>query len=502
VTMDLHLHLLLPEILVVATVLLLVTADLLLPAARRVRLVPVVAGLGLLAALLTLLLDGRTGGAVFGHFVVDGFSRFVRGMVLGAGVLLTLVSAPYTARMDRGHGEFYAILLFALVGVMLVSGVTDLMSMFVSLELVTIGSYVLAAFKRNDPRSTEAGLKYLVIGAVSSAILLFGVALVYGAAGSVDFGPISAHVAGKGFGPLLSLGTVLVMGGLFFKCSAVPFQVWAPDVYQGAPTPVTAFLSSVSKSAGFVLLLRIVQVLVAPAGSAGAEAWTPFFSVVAAATLLYGNLGAMAQKDVKRLLAYSSIGHAGYLMMGVTAVVASGTPALRQEGAGAVLFYLFAYYVTTITAFAVVAAVSAQARGHTASVAYAGLSRRSPLLAFAMLLALLSLAGVPPLAGLIGKFLVFFAIVDAAKAHPGLVALASVGALSVVLSLYFYLLLIREMYAKDPAPAGPEVPPLRVAAGHKLAVAFGIFAMIGLGVFWGPLHEAAQHAAAALFAAR
>ncbi len=278
--------------------------------------------------------------------------------------------------------------------------------------------------------------------------------------------------------------------------------MWAPDVYQGAPTPVTAFLSSVSKSAGFVLLLRVIQVLVAPAGAAGADAWIPFFSVVAAATLLYGNLGAMAQKDVKRLLAYSSIGHAGYLMMGITAVVASGTPALRQEGAGSVLFYLFAYYVTTITAFAVVAAVSAQARGHQASVTYAGLSRRSPLLAFAMLLALLSLAGVPPLAGLIGKFLVFFALVDAAKAHPGLVALASVGALSVVLSLYFYLLLIREMYAKDPVPEGPGVPALRVSLGHKLAVAFGICAMIGLGIFWGPLHEAAQHAAAALFAAR
>ena len=510
--MNLDLHFLLPEIVVVATALACVTVDILVAPARRNRFVAFTAALGLGAALLVVLLDRRTGAAVGGHFTVDAFSLFARTIAVAGGLLLVAVAAPYTARMDRGHGEFYALLLLALTGVMLTAGVSDLMSLFVALELITISSYALAAFKRHDPRSTEAGLKYLVVGAVSSAFLLFGIALVYGAVGAVDFHSIVAHVSGKGPGALLSLGTVLVFMGLFFKASAVPMQVWAPDVYQGAPSPVTGFLSSLSKSAGFVLLLRIVTTLVVPlgspvggaAGGVGAPTgpWGAFLGIVAGLTLLYGNLGAMAQKDVKRLLAYSSIGHAGYLMMGITAVVASGTPALRQEGAGSVLFYLFAYYVTTITAFAVVAAVSAQARGHQASVTYAGLSRRSPLLAFAMLLALLSLAGVPPLAGLIGKFLVFFALVDAAKAHPGLVALASVGALSVVLSLYFYLLLIREMYAKDPVPEGPGVPALRVSLGHKLAVAFGICAMIGLGIFWGPLHEAAQHAAAALFAAR
>jgi len=214
--MDLNLHLLLPEILVVATVSSS-SRRTSCCRARRVRLVPLIAGLGLAVALATLVLDGRTGGAVFGHFVVDGFQPVRPRHGARRRGAADPGRRPLHGAHDRGHGEFYAILLFALVGVMLVSGVSDLMSMFVSLELVTIGSYVLAAFKRNDPRSTEAGLKYLVIGAVSSAILLFGVALVYGATGSVDFGPISAHVAGKGFGPLLSLGTVLLLVGLFFK---------------------------------------------------------------------------------------------------------------------------------------------------------------------------------------------------------------------------------------------------------------------------------------------
>jgi NADH-quinone oxidoreductase subunit N len=490
--MDLSLHLLLPEMVVVATARLVVAADLVAkdPAKRR-ALAPAISAVGLLAALLVLLLDPREGPAVHGHFVVDAFSRFARGLALGGGVLVTAIAAAYTRRMDRGHGEFYALMLFALTGVLLVAGVADLMSLFVSLELVTVSSYVLAAFKRNDPRSTEAGLKYLVIGAVSSAVLLFGSALVYGAAGTVEFAGLSAHAAAKGFSPLLSLGTTMLLAGLFFKASAVPFQVWAPDVYQGAPTPITAFLATLSKSAGFVLLLRVMQVLVVPAaGQASAAGWTTFLGVVAVATILYGNLGAIPQKDVKRLFAYSSIGHAGYLLTGVAAVASAPTPAAAQDGAAAVLFYLLAYYVTTATAFAVVACVSAEGRGHGASVAYAGLARRSPLLGFAMLLALLSLAGVPPMAGLIGKFLVFYAVVE-----RGLYVVALVGAAAVVVSLYYYLLLIRQMYV---APSSTDAPtPLPWPA--RVAVAVGIAVLVGLGIWWRPAFDASKDAARALF---
>jgi NADH-quinone oxidoreductase subunit N len=496
-----NLHLLLPEIFVVLGGLLAVTVDLTFHAARRGRLVPWVAALGLAAALVAVVVGRPDGTALAGGHLSDAFSRFVRGLACAGGLVLVALSSSYTRRMDRGHGEFYGLLMFALLGVMLVSAVTDLMGLFVSLELITISSYVLAAFKRTDVRSTEAGLKYLVVGAVSSAFLLFGAALVFGATGSVTFATIAAHVAGKGFAPLLALGAGLVFMGLFFKCAAVPFQVWAPDVYQGAPSPVTAFLSSLSKSAGFVLLLRVTSFLVVPAvGTASGDAWVSFFGVVAALTLLYGNLGAMAQRDVKRLFAYSSIGHAGYMLMGVTVVVAA-SPSIRVDGAAAVLVYLVAYYVTTLTAFAVVVAVSAQGRGHDTSTAYAGLGRRSPFLAFAMLLALLSLAGVPPMAGLIGKFLVFYTVVAASEARHGLVALGVVGALGVVLSLYYYLLLIREMYAKPPAADGPSGP-LAVPAGVRVAVVVGIVALLGLGIFWGQAYDLAHEAAAALFVAR
>lgn len=494
--MDLNLRLLMPEMVVVLTALLVVTGDLLTKSdARRRLLAPATAAFGLAVALTTLLLDPSQGVAVQGHFVVDGFSRFARGLAVAGGIFVVGVGGAYTRRMDRGHGEFYALLLLALTGVMLVAGVSDLLSLFVSLELVTVSSYVLAAFKRNDPQSTEAGLKYLVIGAVSSAVLLFGIALLYGAAGSVEFTALSAHAAARGFSPLLALGTALVLAGLFFKASAVPFQVWAPDVYQGAPTPVTAFLASLSKTAGFVLLLRLVSVLVVPAaGQASAAGWTGFLGLVAAVTIVYGNLGAIPQRDVKRLLGYSSIGHAGYLLMGVAAVAAAKDASEAREGATAVLFYLLAYYVTTATAFAVVACVSGEGRGHDAGTSYAGLSRRSPLLAFAMLLSLLSLAGVPPLAGLVGKFLLFYAVVE-----RGLFAVAFVGAVAVVFSLYYYLLLIREMYVKP--PAGDTAPP-PIPASARWVVAFGIAALLALGIFWGPVYDAAKSAAGALFPAR
>jgi NADH-quinone oxidoreductase subunit N len=491
---SLDLHLLLPEAIVTATALLVVTIDLLDPRARRATLAPAVSAVGLAVALAVLVLDGRTGEALLGAFRVDAFSRFARALALGGGLLVLGIAAGWTRRMDRGHGEFYALLLFALLGAMLVAGVTDFVSLFVAVELVTVLSYVLAAFKRNDPRSAEAGLKYLVVGAVSSAILLFGIALVYGAVGSLSFSAASDHVASGGWSTLLALGTALVLGGLFFKASAVPFQVWTPDVYQGAPTPVTAFLSSVSKSAGFVLLLRLVQVLVVPAAAAGEGAsWAAFLTIVAIATLLFGNLGAIPQRDAKRLLAYSSIGHAGYLMMGVAAVAAAPTPALARDGATAVLFYLLAYYVTVLTGFAVIATVSATTKGHDVPGSYAGLARRSPFLGFAMLLTLLSLAGVPPLAGLVGKFLVFKAVVD-----RGLTVLALVGAASVVISLYYYLLFAKQMYVRRGSPED-EARPIPVPRTTRAVLWAGMAAMLGVGIYWNAAHEAAADAARALF---
>jgi NADH-quinone oxidoreductase subunit N len=489
---ELNLHLLLPEVVATVAALLAVTADLLVRSARRPSLPPAIAAAGCAAALAVVLLDGRSGSALSGSFVADAFSRYARALAYAGGLLVVGVAAPYTRRMDRGHGEFYGLLLLALVGVALVAGVADFVSLFVALELVTVLSYVLAAFKRNDPRSTEAGLKYLVVGAVSSAVLLFGIALVYGAAGSLGFAAVSDHVADAGFSPLLAVGTALVLGGLFFKTAAVPFQVWAPDVYQGAPTPVTAFLTSLSKSAGFVLLLRLVTVIVVPAAESGSTGpWVTFFGVVAVATLLFGNLGAIPQRDVKRLLAYSSIGHAGYLMMGVAAVAAAESPAQARDAGTAVLFYLLAYYVTVLAAFAVVGAVSAATKGHDMPRDYAGLARRSPFLGFAMLLALLSLAGVPPLAGLVGKLLVFYAVVD-----RGLLPLALVGAAAVVVSLYYYLLLAKQMYVRR---GTEEEAPIAVSPATRLVLWGSMAAMLAVGIYPGPAYAAAAAASRALF---
>jgi NADH-quinone oxidoreductase subunit N len=489
----LDLHLLLPEIVLTVAAMAVVAVDLLAPASpRRTAAAPALSAAGIAVALALLLLDRREGGALFGAFQADAFARFARALAAGGGLLVVALASTYTRRMDRGHGEFYGLLLLALLGVLLVAGVADLVSLFVAVELVTVLSYVLVAFKRNDPRSTEAGLKYLVVGAVSSAVLLFGIALVYGACGSLVFGAITDHVARGGFTPLLALGTALVFGGVFFKTASVPFQVWAPDVYQGAPTPVTAFLASLSKSAGFVLLLRLLQVVVVPAAGAGAGSpWAAFFTVVAVATLLFGNLGAIPQRDVKRLLAYSSIGHAGYLTMGAAAVAAAATPAEARDAGAAVLFYLLAYYVTALTAFGVVTLVSAATRGHDLPGSYAGLARRSPFLAFAMLLALLSLAGVPPLAGLAGKFLVFYAVVD-----KGLWALALVGAGSVVVSLYYYLLFAKQMYVRRGLD---ETTPIAVPLPARLVLWGGMAAMLVLGIYWQPAYEAAAEAAGALF---
>jgi NADH-quinone oxidoreductase subunit N len=359
--------------------------------------------------------------------------------------------------------------------------------------LVTINSFVLAAFKRNDLRSTEAGLKYLVIGALSTAFLLLGVAFVYGATGSVSFDRLS-HAVSVGLDPLLAVGLVLVTTGLLFKTGGVPFHVWMPDVYQGAPSPVTAFLSTASKAAGVVLLLRVAQAAFLPSAAGTASfPWDALLGVVAAATLLFGILGAIPQRSVKRLFAYSSIGHAGYLLMGVAAV-ASGAGGAWTDATAAILFYLLAFFFTNLTAFAVIVLVGGASGTHEAD-AYAGLSKRSPFVAFAMLLALLSLAGVPPLSGFFGKFLILKSLI--VDGSTGFFVLAFLGSVGVVVSLYFYLLWIKQIYVVEPL-ADRDAPAIRVGASSRVVLALGIAAMLVMGVFQGPFYEWARQAAASL----
>jgi len=379
---------------------------------------------------------------------------------------------------------------------MLVSGVQDLLTLFICLELVTITSYVLVAFKRGDVRSTEAGLKYLIVGAVSSAVLLFGIALVYGAVGEVAFPAMAQKIASGDTNILLIMGLVLVVVGIFFKVGGFPFHVWIPDVYQGAPSPVTAFLSTGSKAAGMVLMLRLGQAIVLPAvGTELGALWVWIFGGVALMTLLFGIFSAIPQKNLKRLFGYSSIGHAGYLLMGMAALAADGGQAGAVNGASAILFYLLAFFFTNLTAFTVIVLISNQTGGQHDASSYRGLWKRAPFLAFVMTVALLSLAGVPPLAGFFGKFLILSSVVKS-----GLLALAVVGAIGVAISMYFYMLWIRELYMHDPEPVladeGVKIDPFA-----RVVLAVGLLAMVGMGVFMGPFYAWAEKAAAAVLGA-
>jgi len=459
-----------------------------------------IAAAGVALATLAVLLQTLSVGAgkqlaFLGAYGVDAFALLLK-LLFGLTALIVLaLSATWLKRVDRGHGEFHLLVLFATMGMFFVASVEDFAGLFVSLELITVSFYCLAAFKRNDERSVEAGVKYVVLGSLASAFLLLGIAFLYGATGSLRLDALAAAGHARdlqyGGGPLLQFGLLLALIGLGFKIAAVPFQVWTPDVYEGAASPVTAFLSVGSKAAGFTLLLKLVRACLGPGGGAGlaqAGPWLALLAVLSAATLLYGNLGAMGQANIKRLLGYSSIGHAGYALMGVFA--------LDQAGFSAVLYYLFAYLFTVLGVFAVVVVMSGERKSHKIDD-YAGLGRRSPLLALVLTCGLLSLAGVPPLGGFFGKFLVFRAVV--AKGTALAYGLAFVGAAGVVISLYYYLAVVKRLYMAEEEPGrGQEA--IHVAPALRLALYGCLGGVFLTGIFMGPFMGLADGAAGALIA--
>ena len=310
-----------------------------------------------------------------------------------AGILVTLLTISYADRIRSGISEMYALTCFALTGMLFAAGATSFLMLFVAVELITITFYVLTSFEQNRLRSIEAGVKYLILGAAASAIMVFGIALIYGSTGTLEFSEVTQHLKAVEYQHLMifQLGMLLLLGGLAFKIAVVPFQLWVPDVYQGAPTPVSAFLATGSKAAGFVLLLRVLHeanpILLD-------ESWLrQLLAVMAGASILYGSLCALRQRNLKRLLGYSSIASAGYVMLGVVA--------LNAEGTQAVLFYLAGYLFAVLAAFTVIAMVTEEANNEDISV-LANLHQRSPLFAITLTLAIMSLAGVPPLAGFFG----------------------------------------------------------------------------------------------------
>ena len=486
-----NVHLALPEWVLAASALLALWQDARTPGDRK-RGVGRIAWVGVLAATLVAAVQGLAGvddKAFLGHYGADCFSAVFK-VIFGITALFIFAMADtWLKRVDRGHGEFHLLALFATMGMFFVSSVEDFAGLFVSLELITVSFYCLTAFKRNDERSIEAGLKYVVLGAVASAFLLLGIAFIYGATGSLMLAQLAEQEAITH--PLLQFGVLLTLVGLGFKIAAVPFQVWTPDVYEGAASPVTAFLSMGSKAAGFVLLLKVVRACLGPdavGGLATSAPWIGLVALMAAATILYGNLGAMWQGNIKRLLGYSSIGHAGYVLMGLVA--------FDEAGFAAILYYLMAYLFTVLGVFAVVVIVNGVTKSHSID-AYSGLGRREPFLAFVLTCGLLSLAGVPPLAGFFGKFLVFSAVI--AKGTPVAYALAFVGAAGVVISLYYYLCVVKRLYMHEPAADAPASP-IAVSLPMKAVLYACLAGIFLIGIYMRPFMDLAQEAAKALVA--
>ena len=481
-------RLLSPEIALVGVALLIIALDLVIQKKSILALVSVIGlavPLGLSIWLWMNVADqpNRELTGIFGTLTVDRFALFFKFLVLGVVGLVVLASADYVRHLKRYQGEYYALILFSATGMMLLAATEELIAIYVSLELTTLPLVALAAFLMTS-RSSEAGLKFLVLSAVNSALLLYGMALIYGFTGSTYLDEIARQAAllgnpGEIFGgnSAFLLGIVLIIAGFGFKISAAPFHMWVPDVYEGAPTPITAYLSVASKAAGFAVLLRVLYV-----GFNTVDMdWQIILAAMAAASMTIGNLIAIAQTNIKRLLAYSTIAHAGYLLVGVAAIAATTSDGVTI-GPSSVLFYLGAYATTNLAAFFAVIGISNKV-GTDLIADYAGIGRRAPLLALSLALAMVALIGVPPTGIFIAKLYIFGSAV-----HSDLLWLVVVGVGNSVLSAYYYLKVIRTMYLDPPTSEEPvpTSPSLRIALG------ISVIGVLAFGFLPGPLLKLAE----------
>jgi NADH-quinone oxidoreductase subunit N len=382
-------------------------------------------------------------------FVLDRMAIFFKIFIVVTTILVILASIDYVKRFKFFKGEYYFLVLMSALGMMFMASANDLLSIFITLEFSTFGFYVLVAYLREDPASNEAGLKFFILGVFAAGLLAYGISLVYGETGKIVLSDIASAPATPG----LIIGYLLIFAALGFKIGAAPFHSWIPDTYHGAPTPVTAFLSIAPKGAAFAILLRLFFISLA----AFKPAWVLLLVLTSILSMTYGNIVAIAQKNIKRLLAYSGIAQIGNVLIGL----AAGT----KMGSDAILFYLLTYLFANLGAFAIVIAVGNLI--HSDEIEdYNGLNRRSPFLAFAMLVFLLSLAGVPPLAGFIGKLYIFVAAIK-----EGLYTLIIVGLVNVVISIYYYLVVVKKMYINEPVDNSPLVvsPPMQAVIYASLA---------------------------------
>jgi NADH-quinone oxidoreductase subunit N len=472
----------LPELILLAFAGIIVLFDLVFEAKRPL---PWIALLGLAASAGwtgLLVARGQQGSAFSGTLLVDSFSLFFLFLFPGVAAVVVLGSIDFVQQMRDRQGEFYALVLTIATGAMLLAGANDLITIFVALELTSISQYILAGFMR-DARSSEAGLKYLLLGAVSTAMLLYGMALLFGLSGSTALPDIGASLAGASdnLRPAYLLAAVLLVAGFGFKMAVFPFQMWVPDVYEGAPTPVTAYLSVASKAAAFAIVIRVF--FTALAGTLITSEWANLFAVLAALSMTIGNVLAIQQRNIKRLFGYSSIAQAGNFMVGLAAVSASG--GRFTIGASGVIFFIAAYAFTTLGAFLAIIAIS-DAIGSEEIKDYSGLFRRSPWLALVLAFCLVSLTGLPPTAGFFAKIYIFNAAIEAK-----FVWLVIVAVLNTLLSAVYYLGLLRTMFMGEAPSQG------RLRAGIPIQFGMGVAALgvLFFGIVPAPLINAAQKAA-------
>ena len=468
-------HALAPEMILGGGIVLLLLLDLFLADARKWILTPVASFtlLGAFIPVLTLALNNSGTRSMFdGRYVIDDFSLVMKGMFLLAGYVVVLLAADHIREGDYYQGEFWFLMLSSIMGMVMMASSRDLISIFVALEFLSIPAYMLAAWRKRDSRSNEAGIKYYLLGVFASAIMLYGMSLLYGVTNSTKLEDIGAVIVGD-MTAIRAVAVLFVVIGFAFKISAVPFHTWAPDTYEGAPTPVTAFLSVGSKAAGFVALVTVVYV-----GFPGAHAvWQPVFWILSAATMTLGNVMALKQTNIVRMLAYSSIAQGGFILM---PLAVAGVDGVAQSALRAVVTYLIVYAATNLGVFAVVMVVARKTRSGEIS-SYGGLFSYAPGVATVMTLFMASLAGIPPLGGWFGKFAAFQSLVSAGTTWA--YVLAVIGGVNSVVAFGYYGSILREMWMR-PVPDGDTTP---VRIHSSLAVALGItsLATLVLGVLPG-----------------
>ena len=469
-----------PEIFLAVAAMLLMMIGVFTSQERAMR---IVSGLAMLAIVVTMgivVLQGRTTSIAFnGLIVINAFTVFTKILVLLGSLLTLIISQDYARREHMARFEFPILILFATVGMMMMISANDLISLYLGIELQSLSLYVIAAFQRDTVRSSEAGLKYFVLGALSSGMLLYGCSLIYGFAGTTQFAQLTETFHGDGEASIgVVVGVVFLAAGLAFKVSAVPFHMWTPDVYEGAPTPVTAFFSVAPKIAAIALFVRT---MIGPLDGLAAD-WQQIIIAISIASMILGSLAAIAQTNIKRLMAYSSIGHVGYALIGL----AAGT----EAGVHGVLVYMSIYLAMNVGTFTCILSMRQNGQAVEGIDDLAGFGKTHPRMAFAMLVFMFSMAGIPPLAGFFGKLYVFLAAIQS-----GLFTLAIIGVVTSVIGAYYYLRIIKIMYFDEPI----ETLDRQTARPVGFVMAITAFVTIFFIVWPTPVIDSAAVAAAALF---